>query len=186
MLFRSVKAISAEGAVSNQERMVEIVINRPWYLRMWMLAFYALFIIIVIYIWRQGMQEVRALWNKKKAVIGELVRQREEIKAASDELRQPMSRMTTIIMNLSEKEGSLEEREQLNALHSQMLQVITRVSDMQTALENPEVKAKKNVQKHYELNAKGEMNLPDLISDELTSEIRPYQAESPTSKFRVV
>ena len=181
-----VKAISAEGAVSNQERMVEIVINRPWYLRMWMLAFYALFIIIVIYIWRQGMQEVRALWNKKKAVIGELVRQREEIKAASDELRQPMSRMTTIIMNLSEKEGSLEEREQLNALHSQMLQVITRVSDMQTALENPEVKAKKNVQKHYELNAKGEMNLPDLISDELTSEIRPYQAESPTSKFRVV
>ena len=181
-----VKAVSAEGAVSNQERTVEIVINQPWYFRWWMLSFYALFIIIVIYIWRQGMEHIRALWDKKKAVINELVRQREEIKSASDDLRQPMSRMTTIIMNLSEKEGSLEEREQLNALHSQMLQVITRVSDMQTALENPESKAKKNVQKHYELNAKGEMNLPELISDELTSEIKPYQAESPTSKFRVV
>ena len=43
-----------------------------------------------------------------------------------------MSRMTTIIMNLSEKESTLEEREQLNTLHSQMLQIITRVSDMQT------------------------------------------------------
>ena len=181
-----VKAISAEGAISNQERVIEIVVDKPWYLQWWMLVFYALVIIIALYIWKQGMNQIRNLWRKKNAVIGELARQREEIKAASDELRQPMSRMTSIIMTLSEKESTLEEREQLNALHSQMLQVITRVSDMQTALENPEMKAKKNVQNHYQLNSKGEMNLPEMVSDELTSEIRPYQTELPTSKFRVV
>jgi AraC-like DNA-binding protein len=97
-----------------------------------------------------------------------------------------MSRMTTIIMNLSEKESTLEEREQLNTLHSQMLQIITRVSDMQMALENPEEKAKKNVHRFYELNSNGEMSLPEVLNDELTSEIRPYQNELPSAKFRVV
>ena len=181
-----VKAISAESEVSKSERVIEIQVGKPWYLQWWMLVFYALIIIFTVYIWKQGIDQVRSLWKKKHAVIGELVRQREEIKAASDELRQPMSRMTSIIMTLSEREATLEEREQLNALHSQMLQVITRVSDMQTALENPEEKAKKTIDSRYQLNAKGEMNLPELMSDELTSEIKPYQAESPTSKFRVV
>jgi AraC-like DNA-binding protein/DNA-binding NarL/FixJ family response regulator/streptogramin lyase len=181
-----VKAVSAEGAVSNQERVIEIVIARPWFLQWWMVGIYALVLIIIFYMWKRGMDRIRLLWKKKKAILGELVQQREEIKSASDDLRQPMSRMTTIIMNLSEKESTLEEREQLNALHAQMLQLITRISDMQTVLENPEEKAKKNVQKHFEINAKGEMSLPDLLSEELTSEIRPYQSELPTSKFRVV
>ena len=181
-----VKAISAEGAVSDQERVIEIVIMKPWFLQWWMLVVYAIVLIVVIYLWKQGMDELRALWKKKNAILGELARQKEEIKAASDELRQPMSRMTTIIMNLSERETTLEEREQLNTLHSQMLQVITRVSDMQMALENPEEKAKKNVHRFYELNSNGEMSLPEVLNDELTSEIRPYQAELPTAKFRVV
>ena len=181
-----VKAISAEGAVSDQERVIEIVIMKPWFLQWWMLVVYAIVLIVVIYLWKQGMDELRALWKKKNAILGELARQKEEIKAASDELRQPMSRMTTIIMNLSERETTLEEREQLNTLHSQMLQVITRVSDMQMALENPEEKAKKNVHRFYELNSNGEMSLPEVLNDELTSEIRPYQAELPTVKFRVV
>ena len=181
-----VKAISAEGAVSNQERVIEIVIKKPWFLQWWMLVVYAIILIVSVYLWKQGINELRALWKKKNAVLGELARQKEEIKAASDELRQPMSRMTTIIMNLSEKESTLEEREQLNTLHSQMLQIITRVSDMQMALENPEEKAKKNVHRFYELNSNGEMSLPEVLNDELTSEIRPYQNELPSAKFRVV
>ena len=181
-----VKAISAEGAVSNQERVIEIVIRKPWFLQWWMLVVYAIILIVTIYLWKQGMDEVRALWKKKNAILLELSRQKEEIKAASDDLRQPMSRMTTIIMNLSERESTLEEREQLNTLHSQMLQVITRVSDMQMALENPEEKAKKNVHRFYELNSNGEMSLPEVVNDELTSEIRPYQAELPSAKLRVV
>ena len=181
-----VKAISAEGAVSNQERVIEIVIKKPWFLQWWMLVVYAIVLIVSVYLWKQGINELRALWKKKNAVLGELARQKEEIKAASDELRQPMSRMTTIIMNLSEKESTLEEREQLNTLHSQMLQIITRVSDMQMALENPEEKAKKNVHRFYELNSNGEMSLPEVLNDELTSEIRPYQNELPSAKFRVV
>ncbi len=181
-----VKAISAEGAVSNQERVIEIVIRKPWFLQWWMLVVYAIILIVAVYLWKQGMNELRALWKKKNAILVELARQKEEIKAASDDLRQPMSRMTTIIMNLSEKESTLEEREQLNTLHSQMLQVITRVSDMQMALENPQEKAKKNVHRFYELNSNGEMSLPEVLNDELTSEIRPYQSELPSSKFRVV
>ena len=181
-----VKAVSAEGAVSNQERVIEIVIDRPWYLQWWMIGLYALVLVVAIYFWKQGLDQIRAIMRKKNAILAQLIQQREEIKAASDDLRQPMSRMTTIIMNLSEKQGTLEEREQLNTLHSQMLQIITRVSDMQTVLENPEENARKKVQYHLEMNAKGEMNLPDILSDELTSEIRPYQAELPTSKFRVV
>lgn len=181
-----VKAISAEGAVSDQERVIEIIIARPWYLQWWMLAVYTALILFCLFIWKKGIDKMSHLWKQKKAIITELVRQREEIKSASDDLRQPMSRMTNIIMDLSEHEKTLEEREQLNALHSQMLQVITRVSDMQSSLEHPEEKAKKNVRKHYMLNGDGEMNLPSEVEEELSSEIRPFQPESPTAKFRVV
>jgi len=182
-----VKAVSAEGAVSNQERTLQITVARPWYLQWWMMVLYAVAVVLLLYVWKIGINQVKEAKKKREAVVLELKRQREEIKATADDLRQPMSRMTTIIGNLSEKEKSLEEREQLNTLHSQMLQVITRVSDMQMALENPEEKARSSVQSKYELNAKGEMTLPSMTDDELTSEVRARRhAESPTSKYVIV
>lgn len=183
-----VKAISAEGAVSNQERVIEIIVEQPWYLQWWMLVIYGIIILGFLYMWKIGYDKVKALWRRKQAVVTELIRQREEIKAASDELRQPMSRMTSIIMTLSERESTLEEREQLNTLHSQMLQIITRVSDMQSALEHPEEKAKQLVNKNIDMIGEGEVVLADWSGSsgaELTSEIRP-NADSPTAKFRVV
>jgi len=133
-------------------------------------------------------QQIKAIRTRKHAIINQLVRQREEIKAASDDLRQPMARMTSIIGNLSEKEKSLEEREQLNALHSQMLQIITRVSDMQTNLENPEEKAKNVVHDRLELNGRGEIELPEVVSETLTTDtIRSRAAiDAPTMKFSIV
>jgi len=179
-----VKAVSAEGAVSNQERVLEIVIQKPWYLAWWMMLIYALTIIAILYIWKIGINQIKMVKRKKEAVISDLKLQREEIKATSEDLRQPMARMTSIIGNLAEKDSSLEEREQLNALHSQMLQIITRVSDMQTALEHPEERAKQNVHSHFELNSKGELNLPAVDSQELTSEFLPQRrSDSPTSHY---
>ena len=181
-----VKAVSAEGAVSNQERTLEITVQRPWYFSWWMMLAYASVIIIILYIWKIGMTQLKAIKRKKEAVITELKMQREEIKSASDDLRQPMARMTSIIGNLSEKESSLEEREQLNALHSQMLQIITRVSDMQTSLEHPEERAKNSVSSRYELNSKGELALPAVNSEELTSDVVVQRrTDSPTSNLVV-
>ena len=184
-----VKAISAEGAISNQERTLTITIQRHWLLSWWMITAYVLLIALIIYFWRIGINQVKAIKARKKAIIDELKIQREEIKAASEDLRQPMARMTSIIGNLSEKEKTLEEREQLNALHSQMLQIITRVSDMQTNLENPEERAKNAVHDRLELNGRGEINLPDVVSHTLTSESsRPTRAamDAPTMKFTVI
>ncbi len=177
---------SAENINSDKERVLEITIDRPLFLQYWMIVIYALIIAVAIYMWKQGIGHLRLLWKRKKAILGELMRQREEIKAASDELRRPMSRMTSIIMNLAERESTLEEREQLNSLHAQMLQLITRVSDMQTALEHPEEKAKQNVRQHYLMDGEGEMHLPDVVRDELTPDIKPIDGELPTAKFRVV
>jgi ligand-binding sensor domain-containing protein/AraC-like DNA-binding protein/DNA-binding NarL/FixJ family response regulator len=181
-----VKAISSERSVSRQERVLEIVIERPWYLQWWMLLFYVVVTIVTLYLWKIGIDQIKSHIRKKQALLGELAIQREEIKTASDDLRQPMARMTSIIMNLAERDSSLEEREQLNTLHSQMLQIITRVSDMQSALEHPEETARLQVNRHYELNSHGELNLPEMVSEELTSEIRSQYRDSPTSKFRVM
>ena len=180
-----VKAINAEGVISKDERVIEIVIEKPWYLQWWMIAIYAIFILTVIYLWKKGIDQIRELWKRKNAVIAELAQQREDIKAASDELRMPMSRMTSIIMDLAEREGTTEERDQLNSLHSQMLTIITRVSDMQAALEHPEDTAKKSVNRSYELNSRGVLELPELMNDELTSEIHT-RSDSPTAKFQVI
>lgn len=184
-----VKAISADGAVSNQERILTINIERHWLLSWWMLLAYAIIIIVILYFWRIGLKQLSVIKARKKAVIEELAMQREEIKSASEDLRQPMARMTSIIGNLTEKEKTLEEREQLNALHSQMLQIITRVSDMQTNLENPEARAKNAVHDRLELNGRGEIDLPDIASHSLTTDIsRPTRAslDLPTMKFTMV
>ena len=183
-----VKAISAEGAVSNQERALVITIERHWLLSWWMIMAYVIIACVILYFWRIGIKQISVIKARKKAVIQELAMQREEIKAASDDLRQPMARMTSIISNLSEKEKSLEEREQLNALHSQMLQIITRVSDMQTNLENPEEKAKNAVHDRLELNGRGEIELPEIADHTLTSETTQSRAalDAPTMKFTVM
>lgn len=181
-----VKAISAEGAVSNQERTLEIVIHRPWYLSWWMLLIYALTIIVTLYMWKIGINQLKEIKRRKEAVIDELKIQRREILAASDDLRQPMARMTSIIGNLSESDKSLEEREQLNALHTQMLQIITRVSDMQMSLEHPEERAKQNSQGRFQLNAKGELELPATISEELSTDASmSRRTDLPTSHLLV-
>lgn len=183
-----VKAISVEGAVSNQERTLDITVERHWLLSWWMLLAYVVIAGVAIYFWRIGIRQISVIKARKKAVIHELTLQREEIKAASEDLRQPMARMTSIIGNLSETEKSLEEKEQLNAIHSQMLQIITRVSDMQTSLENPEERAANHVHDRLELNGKGEIELPEIASETLTSDVVKSRAalDSPTMKFSVV
>ena len=85
----------------------------------WMIIAYIIIVIFIVYIARLIYNQMNYLWNKKRTVRAELARQRSEVKAASDELRQPMARMASIIGTLSETEHSIEEKEQLNALHFQ-------------------------------------------------------------------
>ncbi len=181
-----VKAVSADGAVSNQERKLEINIERPWWLTWWMLTVYVILAIIALLVWRYGYKKFKNFLTRKRTVVEELKRQREEIKTTSDELRQPMARMTTIIGNLAERERDLEGREQLNSLHFQMLQVITRISEMQTILENPEAKAESTAKDRLELNDQGEVRLPSIATAELTATIQPLRLDKKTHKFNVV
>jgi len=181
-----VKAVSADGAVSNQERTLEITIDRPWWLSWWMLSVYVIIAILILLIWRYGVQKFRSVWKSKKTVIEELKRQREEIKLTSDDLRQPMARMTTIIGNMAEREQSLEGREQLNSLHFQMLQVITRISEMQSTLENPEKKAESTAKDKLELNDRGEVALTAASTRELAIDVRSLKVDEQSKKFSVI
>ena len=180
-----VKAISADGAVSNQERSLEITIDRPWWLSWWMLTFYVLVAIVIVAFWRYGMKKLKKIWKSKGTIIDELKRQREEIKSASDDLRVPMARMTTIIGNLASREETMEGQEQLNSLHFQLLQIITRISEMQSTLENPEKKAESTAKDKMELNDRGEVAMMSSVAKELTSEIKPIKFDTQNKKFSV-
>ena len=181
-----VKAVSANGAVSNQERTLEIIIDRPWWISWWMLTVYVILAIIILVVWRYGISKFKNIWKSKRTVIDELKRQREEIKLTSDDLRQPMARMTTIIGSLAEKEQTLEGREQLNSLHFQLLQVITRISEMQSTLENPEKKAQSSAKDKMELNDQGEVALVANSESELTAEFKRLTVDAQAKKFSVV
>ena len=182
-----VKAVSADGAVSNQERTLEITIDRPWWISWWALTVYVIIAILVLAIWRYGIKKIRKIWRSKRTVIDELKRQREEIKNTSEDLRQPMARMTTIIGSLAEKEQTMEGREQLNSLHFQLLQVITRISEMQSTLENPEKKAESTAKDRMELNERGEVAMiSNSTVKELTAEIRSFKVDAQAKKFIVV
>jgi AraC-like DNA-binding protein len=151
-----------------------------------MLTFYVIILIIIVVIWRYGIKKYKKAWKKRHTVIEELTRQREEIKLASDELRQPMARMTTIIGDMSMKEQTLEGREQLNSLHFQLLQIITRISEMQSTLENPEKKAESTAKDRLELNEEGEIELAVTTGQQLSLDIKPIRIEGQTQKFCVV
>lgn len=166
-----VKAINENGDVSKEERTLEIVIGRPWWFSWWMIATYVAITLSILYIVRLTTRRIKYIWQKKKTVLGELARQRNEVKVASDELRQPMARMASIIGNIAEKANSVEMKEQVNSLHSQMLQIITRLSEMQMYLDNPESKAVAVANDRLQLNDQGEVNLLASTSDELTAEI---------------
>ena len=180
-----VKAISADGAVSNQERSLEITIDRPWWLSWWMLTAYVLVAIVIVAFWRYGMKKLKKIWKSKGTIIDELKRQREEIKSASDDLRVPMARMTTIIGNMAVREETMEGQEQLNSLHFQLLQIITRISEMQSTLENPEKKAESTAKDKMELNDRGEVAMVSSVAKELTSEIKPIKFDTQNKKFSV-
>jgi ligand-binding sensor domain-containing protein/AraC-like DNA-binding protein/CheY-like chemotaxis protein len=181
-----VKAVSADGAVSNQERKLNITIEHPWWVSWWMLTLYVIIAIVILIFWRYGIGKIQHLWLSKRTVIDELKRQREEIKLTSDDLRQPMARMTTIIGGLAEREQSLDGREQLNSLHFQLLQVITRISEMQQVLENPEKKATSSAKDRLELNDKGQVTIASNIANELGLEAKPIKADAQAKKFAVV
>ena len=181
-----VKAVSADGAVSDQERILEIHIDRPWWLSWWMLTFYVIVLIIIVLIWRYGIKKYKKAWKKRHTVIEELKRQREEIKLTSDELRQPMARMTSILSDMAEREQSLEGREQLTSLHFQLLQVITRISEMQSTLENPEKKAESTAKDLLELNEHGEIELANTSELLQSYDIKPLRIEGLTYKAIVV
>ena len=180
-----VKAVSADGSSSNQERTLEIVIDRPWWLSWWMLTLYVAIIIAIILIWRYGFKKFQRIKLRKHAVIDELLRQREEIKLTSEDLRQPMARMTSIISNMAERVTTVEGREQLNSLHFQMLQVITRIAEMQTTLEHPEQKAVASAKDKMELNDRGEVILSNSRhADDI--DIKPIQFDQQSRKFSIV
>ena len=97
-----------------------------------------------------------------------------------------MARMTTIIGNMAEREQSLEGREQLNSLHFQMLQVITRISEMQSTLENPEKKAESTAKDKLELNDRGEVALTAASTRELAIDVRSLKVDEQSKKFSVI
>ncbi len=183
-----VKAVGANGSVSNQERKLTIIIDRPWWMSWWMLSLYLLVIIIAVVIWRFGLKKYQRIWQKKHTVIEELKRQREEIKQTSDDLRLPMARMTTIIGDMVMKEHSMEQREQLNSLHFQMLQVITRITEMQSTLENPEKKAESTAKDRMELNESALYGDNPSDTKALAATIKPlkFENDAQTKKFNIV
>ena len=181
-----VKAVSADGATSNQERAIDIIIDRPLWLSWWALTVYVMILIVLIAVWRYGIKKFQAIWRRKKTVIDELTRQREEIKQASDDLRQPMARMTTIIGNIAARDQSLEGREQLNSLHFQLLQIITRISEMQSTLENPEKKAESSAKDKLELNDRGEVALTAISTSDMAIDARSLKVDDTSKKFAVI
>ncbi len=180
-----VKAMSADGAVSRQERLLEIDISDPWWMQWWMILVYVIVVIITIYIYRLVSRRIKYIWSKKKAVIGELIRQREEVKAASDELRQPMARMTSIIGNIADAATTLDQKEQVNSLHFQMLQIITRISEMQMYLEDPEAKATTLAADRLQLNDRGEVKMIGETEPELTAKIRAPKEKLETQNYTI-
>lgn len=180
-----VKAVSADGAVSKEERVIDITIDSPWWMSWRMIVVYVLLILLVFFLWRFGMKKVSEMWKRQKSIVTELQKQRDEAKQAGDDLRHPMSRMTGIIGKLAELNNSVEQRELINSLHFELLQLITRISEMQITLEDPMHKAETKVDSQLSFDENGSLLLPGT-HDVLTHQMSGKLKELPTKSYRVL
>jgi len=181
-----VKAVSALGAVSKQERTLEIRILPPWWISWWMIVAYIAIAIVAFFIWKDGFARIARAIAKRRAILDLLAAQKDEIQRASDDLCQPMARMTSLIGDIAERDTTIEGKEQVNQLHFQMLQVVTRLSEMQMALDDPEALAKQHASKHLQLNESGEVNLLKATEDVLTYEITDKKDYSVTKRLTIM
>lgn len=180
-----VKAVSADGSVSQQERTIEIVVKHPWWLSFWMIAVYIIIILVIIYIWKIGLKKIVEIWFQKKNIVTALKKQSEDLKQTSDDLRQPMARMTAIVTNMQDNANTVEDKENLNSLRYQMMQIITRIANMRTMLDNAEEKAIAKV--NPDIDDEGNVRLPDAADQKiyhLTQE--KEKAQAPTMRYLVV
>jgi len=115
--------------------------------------------------------------------------QKYEIKKASEDLRNPMARMTSIISSMAEKATTIEMKEKLNSLHSQMLQIITRLTEMQIMLNDPQARAIERAQDKL-LNGQVDENEHKIIvadgEREHSYDLKALNADLPTKKFSLV
>lgn len=181
-----VKAVSADGAVSKEERVIEITVESPWWMSWRMIIVYILVILLLFFCWRYGMKKVNDMWKRQKSIVSELQRQRDETKQAGDDLRHPMARMTGIIGKLAELNASVEQRELINSLHFELLQLITRISEMQITLEDPLQKAEAKIDSQLSFDENGSLLLTGT-SDVLTYHMNTSKLkELPTKSYRVL
>lgn len=175
-----VKAVNADGATSAEERTLTIKIVSPWWIRWWAFILYAIILVILFLVGRNIQQRLKFLLFKKKAVITELMRQRDEIKAASDELKNPMSRMTTILYNITQRvnKDDIETMEQVGLLEEHTIDMISRLSEMQTYLENPEQTADTSATKMLSLNSEGYVKALELTKEFSTKAIESSSEDS--------
>lgn len=181
-----VKAVSADGAVSKEERVIDINISAPWWMSWRMIVVYVLSVLLIFFLWRFGMKKVSDMWKRQKSIITELQKQRDETKQAGDDLRHPMARMTGIIGKLAELNTSIEHRELVNSLHFELLQLITRISEMQITLEDPLQKAEVKVDSALSFDENGSLLLQGT-HDELTYNMNTSNTKAlPTKGYRVL
>lgn len=181
-----VKAVSALGAVSKQERTLEIKILPPWWISWWMIVVYIAILIVIFFVWKNGFKSIVKAIAKRRAILDVLDAQKDEIVRASNDLNQPMARMASLIGNIAERDTTIEGREQVNQLHAQMLQVITRLSEMQMSLNNPTELAKHKATSHLQLNESGEINLLKSTQDVLTYEIADKKDYAVTKRLTIM
>src|SRR5574344_7922 len=154
-----VKAVNANGAISKEERVLYIIISSPWWMSWWMITIYIILSIFMLITIRYSFKRISYIWSRKKEIITTLELQKKEVKDTSNELRQPMARISSIITNLSKLEISVEGREQLSALHFQMMPLITHITKMQTMLEEAERKANEKI--NPDMDENGNIKLPE-------------------------
>lgn len=185
-----VKAAGPGGTVSGQERTIEIIIDAPWWMSWWMILFYVVVIAILGWLWVKGFRSMAYMWSKRKLIVRELSVQRDEIRQASDDLKGNMANMANIIGDIAAKADDAESQEKVSSLHFQLLQIFTRLSEMQQVIEHPEKHAAQKADDQLQLKGRADMLLGKANdSDEeetLTAAIAPRVADAQTKNYTVV
>ncbi len=184
-----VKAVNSEGGVSAQERTITIVVRNPWWLSLWAILLYLVIGAFAFYFWKIGFKKIMGVWSEKRNIVYILRRQSKEMKKASEELRQPIARMVSLITDLKNREVSFETKEDLNTLQYQIMQISTRLTDMRFQLENAEQNAIEEAAP--QLDHKGNIILPDVVEEhtnnqEEEQENEPAIVQAPTMRYLVV
>lgn len=132
-----IKAMLDDGKTVSEEHLLNIVVQKPWYLRWYMFVLVGLLFVLFVYAIYRLWPYVVGYYQQRRRELGVLKKRQEEIENVAQDVRSNVVSMIPQLGLLQMETTNAEHKEVLNGLHHsarQMLVALNRLKENNTTM----------------------------------------------------